>query len=262
MNKNDSIDNTMLRVITAFGDSDQYCGDILKNVRLVATEPQGSAVDSIDFHNQNHSVLQNAAKIGALVEGKRDLVLSDIRLKPVTALSADIIVASLELTFKKSNVLGPPFIMRWLPIYATVKNNVVDTCSTSNNSAVALKIRLCEIANDGFNHYDVATDSCILNQDVKWTNGVTSFEAACESGWTPAVSQVNGAPELTVCRAETPPFVSLAPRAYLRTGVESGATSSWFAAMDAARTKCIFTYVAGINSSLHPPKIKCARSVL
>lgn len=261
-NKNDSIDNTMLRVSSAFGESDQYCGDILKNTRLVTTEPAGASVASIDFHDQNHSLLENVVKIGGPVEAKQDLVMSDIRLIPVTALSTDIIIAKLELTFKKANVLGPSVIVRWLPIYTTVKNNVVDSCSTSANSVVALKIRMCEINSDGFNHYDPISDSCIMNSNVKWTYGLTSFEAVCEPGWIPAISTLNPHPDWIACASETPAMVTLPPRSYLRAGPDASATNSWFAAMDNPPTKCTFSYVVGVDSSLYRPKIKCVEAGL
>jgi hypothetical protein len=261
-NQNDGITNAMTHLSAAFGGDDRYCTAILGGTAL-STNVTGSQVPSIDYYNLQGVKQGNVITLNQITEKRSDLIVADIRLRPVSVINAQDIFANLEVTFRKGkNSLGSSEVVRKIPINATVQAGKVVKCSTSPTTAMNINNRICELKNDGFAHFDLTTNACVDNANVKWFTGPTPFTATCPSGYRPAVSALNPNPQLTACYAqEAESDAQVPPRLYTNGYVDDSIVQVWTAKVNGSPfTGCIFAYDATATLTNARGRIKCVEN--
>lgn len=269
--KDEGIDNVMVRVVDAFGDSETFCNYILSNIpanpnanpnlRLTMAEPGGAQVTSIDLHDRTGLTLVNVLTLARPVEKRQDLIISDIRLKPVAEVSANEFVASLEFKFTRIGSPGSPEVFRRIPIHATVDpaTNYVVSCTAAAETSMQIQDIICEINSDGYAHYDPSVRDCVDNSNVFWVNGASPLEASCPSGAHIAASRLDKNAVSLACAAQGP-GINLPARTYQNGAVDEGANfQAWRASIDSNFKKCVFVYATTTAISAYTSQIKCAR---
>ncbi|MBC7369958.1 MAG: hypothetical protein H7326_00230 [Bdellovibrionaceae bacterium] len=259
-NQNEAIANSLTRIVSAFGDDDRLCTSILRGTRLSVSDANGSQVPQIDYMSMDGQKVGDLIKLDQPLENRSDITLSDIRLKPFSALNATDVFANLEFKFKKMNSFyGSQFIVRSIPIYATLSAGKVLTCSTSPLTKVMISNRKCIIQSDGFAHFDPLQNQCVDNPEVLWFFGGTPYQASCGAGYRPAVSPLNPAPAVAACFADTGVGGVLIPsRTYSDGFVANDNLFAWTAKPNRLpMTSCVFAYDASYVVTQAKARIKC-----
>lgn len=257
-NQNESIANTMAHLTSAFGNDDRYCTWILGGTLLNPANSAGTQIPAIYYYDLNGKKLSSLVTLNQPVDSKTKVILSDMRLKPVSVLDSQSILANLELRFSKTGeTMGSDTIHRQIPIYAVTQNGKVLTCSTSPFSNKIINNRVCSMRSDGYAHYDPIKKTCVDNDNVKWFYGTTPFSATCGFGYKPAVAPSNPDPAQVICGAEITGGLTIPPRQYSGGFTDDSLVNTWVAKVDTSKTTCTFTYVAEVDSSSYRAKIKC-----
>jgi hypothetical protein len=274
LNRNSSIDNAMAEVAIAFGTDDKYCNYILSSyqnnpnpdpeLKLSMADPAGAEVLKIEMHDENGNILGPVLIEGQPFDKKQsDLIVKSIRLKPIAAKDPLNIIAKLEFIFQKGAGNSVSEATRWFPVNTTINpaTGFVATCSIAGDSLMTLKNRNCEIESDGFEHYDVALDKCVLNTNVYWYRSAADpTRIQCPAGSRPAYSVYDITPENTVCHSDGGKGIILKSRTYQSGYVWNTADEiSYVPGFDRATGTCLFTYVDAANPSDFVPEIKCLR---
>jgi len=272
IHKNSSIDNAMTEVAIAFGTDDKYCNYILSSwpgnpnpdphITLNTAAVDGVDIGKIDFHDENGNVLGNVLTTGNPFNLKQnDLVVKSMRLKPIASTGPQKIIAKIEFAFQRGTGVTSSETKRWMPIAATVDpvTNYVTNCSIAGDSLMTLRYRQCEIESDGFEHYEVNTDTCVLNSNVKWYRDPSDpAKIRCPAGTRPAVSVYDFSPELKACNSKGSGGVTLKSRTYQSGRIDNSPSEINFVpSFDRVTGACSFAYVAQVNPSNFVPEIKC-----
>ncbi|MBS1969307.1 MAG: hypothetical protein JSU04_03330 [Bdellovibrionales bacterium] len=272
LNRNTSIDNAMAEVAIAFGTDDKYCNYILSSygnnpnpdpeLKLTMADPAGAEVSKIELHDENGTILGAVLSEGKPFDIKQnDLIVKSMRLKPIAAKDPLNIIAKLEFTFQKGTGTKISEATRWIPVNTTIDpvTGFVATCSIAGDSLMTLKSRNCEIGSDGYEHYDVSTDKCVLNANVFWhRSSMNPKQIQCPAGSRPAVSMFDMTPENTICHSDGGRGVILKARTYQSGYIwNSDDEISYIPSYDRATASCLFTYVAAANPNDFVPEIKC-----
>jgi len=270
VHKDEVIDNAIGKVVDAFGTSSSYCNYILStfpgnpnpnpNLQLNMSQPNGAQVQSVDFHDSNGLILSNVLTLSKAVDARQDLVMTDIRLKPVAALSATNIIAKLEFKFTRSGSPGAPEILRRISINATIdpSTNYVISCTAAPDSVLSIEDTICNINSDGYAHYDATTQACADNPNVHWFTSTSPTQASCPSGYSIAASKLDASAADLACFSSGA-GINLPPRTYQNGVVSSGPTvTAWTASIDSNFVNCKFAYVTSVDPATYVAEVKCA----
>ena len=262
LNQTEAVNNAMIEITSAFGGDDRYCTAILGDLPFSA-QPSGTSVNKIEYHNLKGEVQGVVAQLNDTLKSREDLLISQIRLKPVVTLDTLQILAQLEITFhKKSASPGAQDIVRQIPIHTTLKDGKIVSCSTSPATALIMNSRLCEIKSDGFSHYDPETGECVDNENVKWFVGPTPYSASCPTGYSPAVSKLREDPQTIACDAiANNEMQPLPPRIYANGYIDDSILQIWRARAEGTPfSTCIFAYEEGVSVANTQGRIKCVKN--
>ncbi len=259
ISQNSEITNTMLRVVSAFGDEDRYCKDIIGPIAFNPTDANGVQVGSIDYYNAADVKIPNGGviKIGEPLTQAQGVTTKDIRLKPSVILDAQTVLANLEFTFTKSNVLGPSTNIQKLPVYITLSAGTILTCSISVAPSLIISNRLCEVQEGAFSHYDPVTGECVEDNSVKWFVSTDPLSASCPVNFIAATNQKNTGPNRKVCNSVTTVGTSLPPRAYRNGAVMTDNTIVFSGVLNPTTSTCNFTFLVGEKPTDFKSSIKC-----
>ncbi|WP_413294562.1 hypothetical protein ACLSU7_05540 [Bdellovibrio sp. HCB185ZH] len=233
-NQNTSIENAMAHVTAAFGADERYCTSILAGrVGFKPNNPVGEKVNQISFYN-----LMNDKQTDILSAGKTfdpsGVRIKEIRLVPVTMLTANTALAELVFSFEKGQeALGGSQITRALPLYVGFNSAGIVFCSTTAFGLYTVPQRICQHNGWGFSSYNPmynylipaappGTAACADIAAVEWVKGLTLDEADCGSNRRLAVpSRFQSRPDLPslkLCKVSRQGAIALPPRTYMADG--------------------------------------------
>ncbi|MEK6774458.1 MAG: prepilin-type N-terminal cleavage/methylation domain-containing protein [Bdellovibrionota bacterium] len=259
ISQNSEITNTMLRVVSAFGDEDRYCRDIIGPIAFNPTETNGVQIGAIDYYNSIDVKIPNGnvVKIGEPLAQAQGVTTKDIRLKPSVILDAQTVLANLEFTFTKSNVLGPSTNVQKLPVYLTLSAGSILTCSISLAPSLIISNRLCEVQEGGFSHYDPVTKTCVVNDGVKWFVSTDPLKASCPVDFKAATNQKNVGRNKQVCTSVSTVGTKIPPRSYKNGVVMKDNVNIFSAILNPTTSTCKFIFLRGEKPADFKSSIKC-----
>ena len=250
--QNEVISNVLERLGEAFSDNDQYCKNMLGGIPLDPLNSSGTPVAKIDRFDVAGNNQGNILTVGGHVD-ESGLVVQDIRLRPLGALDAQTVVADLQITVLKTNVLGAPINVSHMPVYAVIQAGKIFSCSTSATNSAVIGRRLCETSQDGFVTWDPVAGSCTDIAVVKWFPSLDGNQTAtCGVGYQIAASQFDVANNAHIACASNVPGVGVQTRVYSN-GAKSGLPSVSSAIIKFANNTCYFTFpvgAAGFNAAI------------
>jgi hypothetical protein len=207
----------------------------------------------------------------------KSILLKYVNTVPLTPpLPAEIpVLASLEVSFAKSNSFGAPEITRKIPIYAKTQGGKMTFCSLSFSAGLLLKDLACKLSPMGYQHWNPNVNptgvtanppvgDCVDDPVVQWINGF-GLNAKCRPGMKVGVADIETAnPTMSerekasyVCFIDSPPFMTPAPRFY--TDGSSDSTPLYVAEpnLSIASSTCTFDIPAGKDGSAYTNRMRC-----
>lgn len=264
LNDNVAISNAMNQVKYAFGDDERYCEKILGRLPGGTPRPfsptniNGVAITSVDFYDLvTNQKKENAVAVGQKIEKKSGVIVEGIRLRPVSSLSPQLVLASLDITFKK-DATSPTTIIRKIPIHITMQGLNIKKCSAGLATSLVAE-RKCEMDHNGYYYWDYEAETCKPLAGVEKFPGPTAFEAACPAGWHPATSIADPYAK-KVCDAEVNKGPNITPRTYLSGTVDESDLIGFDSFLNVATNKCSYVYYESTFSSDYTTSIECARN--
>lgn len=264
LNDNVAIANAMNQVKYAFGDDERYCEKILGRLpggtprSFSPTNTSGVAITTVDFYDLvTNQKKENAVAVGQKIEKKSGVIVQDIRLKPVSALSSRLVLASLDVTFKK-DATSPTTIVRKIPIHITLQGSNIKKCSAGLATSLVAE-RKCEMDHNGYYYWDYEAETCKPLAGVEKFPGPTAFEATCPAGWHPATSIADPYAK-KVCNAEVDKGPNITPRTYRSGLVDESDLIGFDSFLDVATNKCSYVYYESTFSTDYTTSIECAKN--
>jgi prepilin-type N-terminal cleavage/methylation domain-containing protein len=255
--QNTEVTNTMLRAVSSFGDANHYCKDNLGGKVFNPADPAGTQIGAIDFYDSNDVKVSNVLTLGQPIPQAKGIAIADIRLKPSVNISAQNVLANLEFTFAKSNVLGPTAVVRKIPVYLSLAGGVVTNCATSPVLSMTISNRFCEAGDDGFSHYEEVGDQCIDNANVKWFKSTDPTTAVCPAGYKGATYQVAIGANKNICHSISSVGYPLPPRTYSNGFTADNPSSLFTTLYTPSSSTCNFYFVTGDDITTYTSSIKC-----
>ncbi|WP_413560778.1 hypothetical protein [Bdellovibrio sp. HCB209] len=271
-NQNTSIENAMAHVTAAFGSDERYCTSILAgHVGFNPDNVAGEKVKQISFYNLVNDKQEDILSAGKTIDPS-GVSIKEIRLVPVTRLTANTAFAELVFYFEKgSQAIGGGGITRALPLYVGFNSSGIVFCSTSAFGLYTVPQRLCQHGGWGFSNYNPmhnylipaappGTAACADIAEVEWVKGITLDEADCGSSRRMAVPQrYSNRPDLSamkLCKVSKQGAVALPPRTYVTdAGVYATMTQPQVASASKAHPSsdsCEFEHLASVLEGQTP----------
>jgi hypothetical protein len=202
----------------------------------VGFKPQqkaGEKVNQISFYNLMNDKQGDILRAGKTFDPS-GVRIKEIRLVPVTTLSANTALAELVFSFDRGpEALAGSVITRALPLYVGFNSSGIVFCSTSAFGLYTVPQRICQNNGWGFSSYNPmynylipaappGTAACTDVSSVEWVKGQTLNEADCGSDRRLAVpSRFQSRPDLPsmkLCKVSRQGAVDLPPRTYMADG--------------------------------------------
>ena len=257
-NQQSAVTDLLDTVAETLTSSDTNCSSNLGGIAFDPTIPGGTVVNQLDRYDLNGVKQQQILAIGGAL-GHSNLIVQDMRLLPVAALSANIIVAKLQISFRRNGTDGLPTILREIPIFTYLNAGQIIYCSPTASNKYTMNNKLCGLLADGYSYYDFVNDACVNDPRVVWITSPDKLTATCPAGSKIAGSATD--PDVTdvACYSSTT-GIPVTPRQYTNGTGSSGVVYQVTITIDWPTNSCRFVYGAGVNLTTALAQVKCVPS--
>lgn len=239
----------------SMSDDDSYCDHMLKGLAFNASNPSGTAVPQLSYHDLDGASGPVSVRVGDAI-GQTGLILRELTLRPEYSVDANTVVASLQVTLSRTNALASQWSRYSLPVYAIVAAGTIKNCSLNATNQITLKQRMCEIKSDGWAFYDPVAETCKDDPRVVIQTGTPTI-LSCSAGFKLAGDADDPIGSGYPCGVDTSDTVVSSTRTY-----SDGSTSPtnyilYKGYADYLSNSCIFATRAGADPSAAKGTIKC-----
>lgn len=187
------------------------CTSNLKDTALAFGMSQGVPIPHIKAFNPDGTSTTTILSSGQKMNG---MEVESMRLVPYTKVDPALIMANLEIKFKKNenSSAGPSELKRKLPIFARVKSGKITECWGKKDHGAAELNQICLTSSQGrLDTFDPITKTCKL-ANGEWFAGDLN-EASCPNG---TIMPANFSPEANCRGSGGAGFMDTFPDTYLQ----------------------------------------------